>query len=107
MKTRQLFLLMAMLFLVTACQKKEASNTTLSESLASSEVTIQSTIISSDIDDTRKTEPTSDVAKLRRQLYEAGVNSSTLTDEVLTRYEQEAKKQNEDVIDYIKKKLDE
>lgn len=107
MKTRQLFLLMAMLFLVTACQKKEASNTTLSESLASSEVTIQSTIISSDIDDTRKTEPTSDVGKLRRQLYEAGVNSSTLTDEVLTRYEQEAKKQNEDVIDYIKKKLDE
>lgn len=107
MKTRQLFLLMAMLFLVTACQKKEASNTTLSESLASSEVTIQSTIISSDIDNTRKTEPTSDVAKLRRQLYEAGVNSSTLTDEVLTRYEQEAKKQNEDVIDYIKKKLDE
>ncbi len=107
MKTRQLFLLMAMLFLVTACQKKEASNTTLSESLASSEVTIQSTIISSDIDDTRKTEPTSDVAKLRRQLYEAGVNSSTLTDEMLTRYEQEAKKQNEDVIDYIKKKLDE
>lgn len=107
MKTRQLFLLMAMLFLVTACQKKEASNTTLSESFASAEVTIQSTILSSDIDDTRKTEPISDVAKLRRQLYEAGVNSSTLTDEVLTRYEQEAKQQNEDVIDYIKKKLDE
>ncbi|MGH2226979.1 hypothetical protein ACQ1ZN_15350, partial [Enterococcus faecalis] len=53
----------------------------------------------------RELNPTDDVSKTRRQLYEQGINSSTITDKELKEYISEAKEQKKDVIDYIKQKI--
>ena len=52
----------------------------------------------------RELNPTDDVSKTRRQLYEQGINSSTITDKELKEYISEAKEQKKDVINYIKQK---
>lgn len=64
------------------------------------------TMDSEKIDDTRKETPTEDVSFLRRTLYQAGINSSELTDEQLLTYDQEAKAANQDFADYVKAKIE-
>lgn len=114
MKKIKLILLCFTVLFISACQsdsngKTQSSSTEKSISSAetsSSVVTVDGkTIDSSDIDDSRKINPSSDVAKLRRNLYQAGVNSSGLTDKMLEKYQQEAQEANEDVVAYIKSKI--
>ena len=74
----------------TQSSKKDSSNPDTTPTSTSS-ITIETTENLKN----RELNPTDDVSKTRRQLYEQGINSSTITD----------KEQKKDVIDYIKQKI--
>lgn len=84
---------------------KSSTNITMaSGSEVSSEKEAFSTndsIDDSSIDDVRKENPTDDVSQLRRQLYEAGINSSTISDSELEQYKKEADEKEIEFSTYI------
>lgn len=84
----------------TQSSKKDSSNPDTTPTSTSS-ITIETTenLKNSELN------PTDDVSKTRRQLYEQGINSSTITDKELKEYISEAKEQKKDVINYIKQKI--
>lgn len=84
----------------TQSSKKDSSNPDTTPTSTSS-ITIETTENLKN----RELNPTDDVSKTRRQLYEQGINSSTITDKELKEYISEAKEQKKDVIDYIKQKI--
>lgn len=87
-------------------QSAESSEHKTSKSTTKTSKQADSSMSSSTIDDVRKVNPETDVSNLRRQLYEAGVNSSALSDEELEKYAQEAEKKQRDFIEYVKEKLE-
>lgn len=111
---RKLILVVSLVtfFLISGCSnsKKETTNSTQkneevsttkksseSEAIASTDGTIED----SSIDDVRKENPTDTVSKLRRQLYEAGINSSTLSDSELEKYKEEADEKGMEFTKYV------
>lgn len=56
----------------------------------------------SSVDDTRKTTPENDVSVLRRELYEAGINSSEMSDSDVEEYAKQAAEKGIDFITYMK-----
>ncbi|MGH2202119.1 hypothetical protein ACQ1ZM_15200, partial [Enterococcus faecalis] len=84
----------------TQSSKKDSSNPDTT-STSTSSITIETTENLKN----RELNPTDDVSNTRRQLYEQGINSSTITDKELNEYISEDNKQNEHVIDYIKQKI--
>lgn len=84
----------------TQSSKKDSSNPDTTPTSTSS-ITIETTENLKN----RELNPTDDVSKTRQQLYEQGINSSTITDKELKEYISEAKEQKKDVIDYIKQKI--
>ncbi|MGC6767103.1 hypothetical protein [Enterococcus sp. LJL51] len=94
------------LITISGCTKNTETNTDKSQETKSNEVIIDSsTIDSSDIDDIRKEEPSNTVSQLRRKLYEAGVNSSQITDSMLEQYEKEAAEKNIDFAEYVREEV--
>jgi len=107
MKKKLIVLLLA-LFL-TACSNNtvEKNRDSSSTEVSTKQQTTQSSITIETTENLKNRElnPTDDVSKTRRQLYEQGINSSTITDKELKEYISEAKEQKKDVIDYIKQKI--
>lgn len=114
MKKRYVCLMSAILVLVVVgCSnhsKKEMTNRStstveLSTSKDSSEKEViantEGTINESSIDDVRKENPTDTVSQLRRQLYEAGINSSTMSDSELEQYKKEADEKEMEFTKYV------
>lgn len=92
---------------VTTPAKRTVTSTTESTIERSSSSATQefSSIDSSNVDDVRKETPSDTASVLRRELYQAGINSSTLTDDDLVTYQKEAKEQGKEFKDYVKEKL--
>ena len=68
-----------------------------SETIASTDGSIND----SSIDDVRKENPTDTVSQLRRQLYEAGINSSSISNSELEQYKKEADEKGIEFTKYI------
>lgn len=121
MKKTGLVICLITLLLLSGCSKKgsedpkdstQSTDTATSkessmENSSSGSIQEFSSIDSSNVDDVRKEVPTDSVSTLRRELYQAGINSSTLTDDELVHYQQEATAQGIDFTDYVKGKLKE
>lgn len=122
MKIRVMASSILCLAFLSACQKQQ--DTTHSSSTATQEVTstsevessttssdrmesTQATIPYSDVSDVRTEHPVQVASQLRRQLYEAGINSRELSDAQLEAYAKEADEQGIDPIVYIQTKLTE
>lgn len=116
MKKLGLIACLLTIFVLTACKANTdtatlARNTVTEtkessvESSSNSATQEFSSINSSNIDDVRKETPSDTVSVLRRELYQAGINSSTLTDDDLITYQKEAKEQGKDFKEYVKEKI--
>ncbi|MCB5952325.1 hypothetical protein LI951_09635 [Enterococcus sp. BWT-B8] len=119
-----LTLALAVLFIGTlsACNKSKTkeTNTTAESSAQSNETSssISNDSVSSDqqntsepattissVDDVRKVTPEEDVSTLRRQLYEAGINSSGMTDSKIEEYAKQAKEKDIDFVTYVEENI--
>lgn len=78
---------------------RESSDSSGAES-SESEEPLNTTPVS--VDDVRKPEPEKDVSLLRRQLYEAGINSSELSDSEIEEYAKQAEEKGIDFITYMR-----
>lgn len=117
MKKLRLVACLLPIFALTACKENKTTGSTSAassvtktkessiESSDSSTKQSVSFINSSDIDDVRKETPSNDASGLRRELYQEGVNSSTLTDDDLIQFQQEAKEQGIAFKEYVKSKI--
>ncbi|MHC5229565.1 hypothetical protein ACYSNW_14970 [Enterococcus sp. LJL99] len=113
MKKRILLLSLIAVFMVTGCSKTSKNSTVESKKTAqtvseikesSADQTSESTEISIDdssIDDIRKENPQETVSQLRRELYEAGINSSQITDSELVQYKKEATENGIEFTEYV------
>lgn len=122
MKIRIMVSSILCLAFLSACQKQQdetqSSSTVTQEVTSTSEMensttssdrmeSTQETINLSDVSDVRTEHPTQVASQLRRQLYEAGINSRELSDAQLEAYAKEAEKKGIDPITYIQTKLTE
>lgn len=87
--------------------QNSTSQTTTSSSTASSSTSEKQseTVLSTTIDDVRKVNPEKEVSVLRRELYEAGINSSEMSDAEIEEYAKEAEEKNLDFITYIEEEV--
>lgn len=86
-------------------QTTQGSSTTDSSTNNSSGEQQSGTVISTTIDDVRKINPEKEVSVLRRELYEAGINSSQMTDAEIEEYAKAAEEKNLDFITYIQEEV--
>lgn len=108
-----LFISLSAIFLISGCSSNSTKETEesakkdydLSSVKESTEIeTIASTdgsINDSSIDDVRKENPINTVSQLRRQLYEAGINSSSISDSELEQYKKEADEKGIEFTKYV------
>ncbi|WP_086351166.1 hypothetical protein [Candidatus Enterococcus clewellii] len=86
----------------TTSQTTQRSDSSTSEAQTS---TTESITEVSTVDDARKLTPDKEASILRRELYEAGINSSEMSDAEIEEYAVKAKEENLDFITYIQEKV--
>ncbi|MCB5955705.1 hypothetical protein [Enterococcus sp. CWB-B31] len=90
----------------SSAQSNETSSSISNDSVSSDQQNTSepATTISS-VDDVRKVTPEEDVSTLRRQLYEAGINSSGMTDSKIEEYAKQAKEKDIDFVTYVEENI--
>lgn len=99
------FVILASVTLVACGTKKEKTTPTIASPKSSEEPIPSESIVSSS--ETVKTEDVqgSNLTQVRLKLYQAGIDSSSISDEQLLRYWDEAKKEKVDFVKYVQEKL--